>query len=255
MIFPEIRGTKNWLLLVGMAPFLIMNLFLYFSYKAGEEVSTVIFYTYPLIVALLLAGTIGENISKAFGLDVPSVKYILYSIIIGGLFGYLLYNFLQPAMAIILSMIGMQTKLIISPHIVWLASYFQKLSINVSAFTVVFLILVGIGEELLCLISMKSLANSFYEYGFGETNSLILAILISRSLWAFSHWYAWGALGLSTIANYIFAIYSGVVVFTWVGFIFRFKELWGEDTYKQYVSYGPIIAHFIYDFFVMTTFA
>jgi len=252
MIFPEIKGTRTWLFLVGILPFLIMNLFLYFSYQAEEEVSTIIFYTYPLIVALLLAGTIGETIASAFSFEAPSLKHIIYSIILGGVFGFILYQFLQPAFAIIFATLGVETKLMVSPHIVWLASYFQRLAIKVTPFMIIFLALVGIGEELLCLISMKALANAFYESGFGEANSLLGGIIISRGLWALSHWYSWGSLGLATLPNYVFAMYAGIAIFTWLGFIFRFRELWGPDTYKRYLSYGPIVAHFIYDFLAVS---
>lgn len=250
-VFPEISGGREWLIFVGIVPFLMLNLFLYFSHTSGEHISTVIFYTYPLFISLVLAGTVGESVTRALGLEVPSVKHLLISMILGIILGFVLYHIIQPAFSIIFSFLGHLTKLIISPHIIWLTSYFGMLSIRSVLFPVIFLTLVGVGEELLCVISMKCTANALSLYGFDEARSILGGVIISRGLWSLSHWYAWGAIGLATLPNYLFALYSGVVIFSWVGFIFRFRELWGDEIYREYVCYGPIAAHFVYDYLVI----
>jgi len=232
------RDWKLSSIVAGFLPFAIQNAFLLFLVAGGEYVNTIIFYLFPLVFAIIFAGVIGwSNFIDALGFDVTNRKILLKAVAFGVGVGLMMY------------VVGQLANIKIIPYAEHFAIAFSEAQPNVNpslkiAYTIVFMFLVALGEEIICYIAMATTANWLLQRGFTEQQALILGAVLSRTVWGFTHWASWNFLGIpveAIIASIITSVIVGVSLFTWGGLILY------EYGVKEYLIYAPLLAHFVYN--------
>ena len=239
----------------GLIPFVIQNLLLFFavSYQSELGPSAVYFYLFPLLfVMVLIIYLYLENKSESkvdllnlVGLKITSGKMLILSIIIGLSIGSILFLIMSHTQSIV--------NTVVMP---FSESISAKISMNQALanmnqriiFYIVFFLLVGFGEELLCYFGLQVFSNFFYSRGMNKWYSIISGSLVSRSLWALEHWASWGSVGLFNVSNYVMAVTVGIMIFTVSGLLVFYRS--SKRPVPEYLLITPWMAHFMYDLLV-----
>ena len=221
---------------------IFVYLFFYLTYVAyrSSNLNYFEFYVISLLPVLLIVSVRGRNLFDEWGFNLNHAPlYILIGrLLIISFIGFLLGYGIFKLSHMTFSLFGFH---LFPFDIAWL-----QLTVPSSpAFLTILDCLVIAGfEEIIRISGTLGFANYFFKKGFKTENAVVAGVVLSSALFILCHWYSWG--GVNTFQLILGSVV--VIVMTSIGWVLRVKDIWGPLSFMQFTIWGPIVAHFIYDF-------
>ena len=237
-------------LIAALLGWVILDSYIYFSYISGQfaTVNPVELYTTGFYGFAILSGAVGGNLFRYLEISVRGNyikrKQVFEGIFLGSAVGFVLVlalYFTSPA----LSIVGIHSNALtvvaaVDPVPLAIMHYYSLA--EPTGYTVLFFLIVAIGEELMVLISFKALDDTLRDWKFGFMVSVILALIVASSFWGLSHTAAYSLEGVPLIAGISEAIIIGTIFFRYLSFV-----IWKDMNFSFMVS-----SHFVYDLSLTT---
>ena len=232
-------------LIASLLGWVILDSYIYFAAVSGQfaNVNPVELYTIGFYGFAILSGAVGGNLFRFLEISVSGHtigrKQVFEGILFGSVVGFVLVfalYFIAPSLSIIgLPSNSLTVTAAVDPVPLSILHFYSVAF--PSAYIIVFFLVVAIGEELMVLISFKSLDVTLRDWRLGGAVSILLALFVAGTFWGISHTAAYSLEGVPLIAGISEAIIIGTIFFRYLSFV-----IWKDLNFSFMVS-----SHFVYD--------